>query len=1229
MSQTPLAPRPPLLLSGSDGRMLVPVDTPLRRLNYFDGKFLRAEDLRQEQEYLRTLVAYSNRAGGPGVVHGFDVSLRGGTVTLDPGLAVDTAGRVLLLGSEAAIPLSDLLAAARQRLARPSKSGSKSAFAECEGYAAEPSGGAVQGTRLHLLTIAHAEALCGEEDVYGRLCEEACLTGTARPYRLEGVALRLRPLQLRARLKTSGRVKLLARPHLRNLVASAYFADEAEDGGSQISGAGLRGSVWCNGAEPHGGVDVPLAVLAERSGNVLFLDAWTVRRERMEPPPRAYWAGRMAMRPWNVFLAHVLQFQCQLASLLRNAVGELDEEDPCRSERDVMRDAADAIRLLKQRLERLPVLDANASAGFDALPLEPIEGEIDRILRLDRSLRDVLKRRPLLRSTRILIRGGIVELPAAGYLPIDPLSSERIESQVRRLFGEGVDLRFCAARADYVPHALEESQHMERIDLIRGLEREREKPKVDVIVPDGWLEEDAVQPDLNGYRFVIGAFSEPMIRDGMIPGWSESRKEPLSHAAGADRADASSKLETAPRIDIGGEFVGAMLGEELRADASTLLRMMQGAARPVGALRAERTGRDGGAFYFAGRESGGRFGGLRTVLQAMEKVAEEEREGGKAAEGDLVSRFVRAAGGAARRASPDLYEAARTKSGPSGTRAEPASSGAPQAQTSNAETPEYGILEPVEVVAQRWDTGVLWGMARAERDPFAARVGEPVDFELRLVAGRVAGSWEAGGVGGGAMEIRLTGRFTRVGPSLSAGNVRTVRLGVAVRAQAQWTRHDGTAISIARSFEREVLVDRLEDEVHGAVRIRIPLNAGIEVALLTYWPAAEFNMDVQFLFGLTAGSMSAYYGGVGLVRSAAIFDPANVVHQAAAGAIDALGAVLVEPGFAEREKANLFRPGSRAGGIKRVRTNRDWVFFRRRREVDCGRAEPQPAPEPPPAREPPPVREPDPPASTLVYRVYVASITPPRLKALGLDLFWSAEVISSLEPRPAGTFESAIGTPSIVPSPGFAADYAATSPGARLLAAAIGDDRAAPEELENLRLARLNELILALPPHTADEGSALRFVVDDLPDRLPRGDAAGVVLLITDFPMRPVVHEVGYLPNENGGFVERIRGAGISAIPGLGVEALEVPRLTFVAGLPLPPDQGAKLEEGWRAAVGHRPVRRLYVAARKDSMAERLREAEAILPELSPTGAPIEIEPLQIPDHGDLPPGADAVMVLQ
>lgn len=86
-------------------------------------------------------------------------------------------------------------------------------------------------------------------------------------------------------------------------------------------------------------------------------------------------------------------------------------------------------------------------------------------------------------SSSVLLDTGVVELPAAGYLVVDPAGD--VEAQLRARFGRGVDLRFCVARADVVPRLLEAARHRDRISLTRGLDDVGDLEEVDILVPDG------------------------------------------------------------------------------------------------------------------------------------------------------------------------------------------------------------------------------------------------------------------------------------------------------------------------------------------------------------------------------------------------------------------------------------------------------------------------------------------------------------------------------------------------------------------------------------------------------------------------------------------------------------------------------------------------------------------------------------------------------------------------
>jgi hypothetical protein len=460
----------PLVLVGTErGITLIPRPTPLTRLNYFDGKFLRADDLSREQHYLRSLVELANRAGGWGVVHGFDTVLgsQRATIDLGPGLAIDPAGRTLYLPHAASVSVRELLEKSRRFAtaggAQQSRANGRGAFDLCEvdePDTEEP--GSAFPTDLYLISIAHVEALCGEEDVYGKLCEDACVTSSQRPYRLEGVVVRAAPLTLRPGACDA---PWLTARHLRSRVAAAYFAAERRRLGRLMSGARLREETWCLGARAEPGNDVPIAVVAVNGGAVDFLDAWTARRERMETPARRYWAWQMMMRPWNVYLAQILQFQCHLRDVLDGAPDPAAPTDPCADRDEVIRSAVDTLTSLEGS--------------------QDLSGALQQLVALNQSFKQVLASASKSAPKRILIGRGIVELPSAGYLPVSPGGPVGVETQVRRLLGEGVDLRFCAVRPDFVAHALEEAQHMERICLLQGLEDPTRLEEVDILVPDG------------------------------------------------------------------------------------------------------------------------------------------------------------------------------------------------------------------------------------------------------------------------------------------------------------------------------------------------------------------------------------------------------------------------------------------------------------------------------------------------------------------------------------------------------------------------------------------------------------------------------------------------------------------------------------------------------------------------------------------------------------------------
>ena len=314
-----------VIIGNNDGHAVIPSDSPIKRLRYFDGKFLRAPDMELEQRGLLNYSRLSNTAGGSGVVHGFNLSesMTSDALKISAGLAIDPAGNLLYFPQEITVAIPELIAKSNASLiSKPNGANyftSSSGFDDCvEPVKTEQPGEIVTGYDLYLIIAEYTSAYCGEDDVYGKLCEEACISSKERPYSIDGILLRAIPLKLSAFLPVSDKITL-SQIHLRSRVASAYFEQERDNPGSLISAEGLRSDIWCKGAEALSGAGVPLGVLARAAGKTVFLDAWIARRERIDVPPKQYWAGRMAMRSWQVYLAHILQFQCQLRALFSGA----------------------------------------------------------------------------------------------------------------------------------------------------------------------------------------------------------------------------------------------------------------------------------------------------------------------------------------------------------------------------------------------------------------------------------------------------------------------------------------------------------------------------------------------------------------------------------------------------------------------------------------------------------------------------------------------------------------------------------------------------------------------------------------------------------------------------------------------------------------------------------------------------------------------------------------------
>jgi hypothetical protein len=1034
-----------VLVGGRGGHAVIPQPTPLTRLNYFDGKFLRADDLSREQEYLRALVAFSNQAGGSGVVHGYGarLSTRGDQLELGPGLAIDPAGRVLLLPQTVSIAIGELISASArpdlatglkalrgdlpvQRLPGPAAvSGAE--FGDCVTTAEAPPSQVVQGAELYLLSIAHAEALCGEENVYGRLCEDACVTTTERPYRVEGVAVRAIPLRLLTPLATTSAL-LLDQRHLRSLVASAYYADEARRMASLISRQGLALDAWCLGAAAQGGTDVPIAVLARSGSQTVFLDAWTARRERTEPPPRRYWAWRMAMRPWDVFLAQVLQFQCQLTEALRRAPTGEPTGDPCEPSNQALRDASRFLAEVEQRYIRPIAVEAVHGEPLRPMADLPAAAELpaflERISGLRTRVSAVLTGAAIGAQSRILIQGGIVELPPAGYLPVTPSTTVPVNVQVRQLLGEGLDLRFCICRPDFVAHALEEAQHLDRISLLQGLDHPDAKPAVDILVPNGELVRGG--PEVAGKGFDVLVSLAPG-GGGDNPGTPGSpTREPLFAAV---------------RSRLGLASAGAV-------SATTV----------HGAGRGEVTDLGGLAFHFAGATEAP-FGLNVNDLAAVLAFPAPDRL-------ETLGKL---------RATPEEAHAAVHDSPLFLPRLNLVAAEAVRAVTELRTAAGEGLVpEPgrfrLAVKPGERRVVAMWITLRVDRGVLALQPGDStpvslvVDFAMPARTPSVTSSQFRGDlrvdqvIPGAGFGRRVVGRLSAI------GSIRSVVNGTPEPERAGAI---DAAVTVTLSAPAGQPA-KLRIELDGGARI-FTLDASWEIDPI----AASLELTVRQR-GSTIPLATAT-----LNENADVLRAGNPVHTLALSTLDILGASLGDPSFADGAAALLFPPPPPQPVEQTVRATTDWVLFHRRREERCGEVE-RPV-EAPPRR----------------YAVYQLRIQEPaEFKRLREALLRDDEaVVAAAGFVPVDQVEFAGGLPTLLSGPeGVRLAWRQAGAGNTVLYATIATfAQVDGDALARARLGRLEAVLASV----SSFDQALSESLPQVPTALAAPGTDGVIVFIT------------------------------------------------------------------------------------------------------------------------------------
>jgi hypothetical protein len=313
--------------------LLAPILTDgARRLHYFNGRVLTAEDLRVEQDALRRRDARLGRALGEGVIEGLEVTRTDGArpaVAITAGTALTREGEVLALPRDVTVNVVPETSAADP---------GDALFVPCPGAA---TGTAIPvGTGAYLLLAGPAAGPSGLAPRVG-LADGGVARSCETRFVVEGIQFRLAEIDLESETLVPEALAdplrdLAARPNptaaersrLRSLLAH-WCLGTVEIGGFPRAhfGSAAPPEAFRYGpldalrdlAEEEAGhvapCEVPLAVLFWLSSGIAFVDRWAVRRRPQPPPAGPAWAPHVGARRLAEAEAAFLQFQEHLAEL--------------------------------------------------------------------------------------------------------------------------------------------------------------------------------------------------------------------------------------------------------------------------------------------------------------------------------------------------------------------------------------------------------------------------------------------------------------------------------------------------------------------------------------------------------------------------------------------------------------------------------------------------------------------------------------------------------------------------------------------------------------------------------------------------------------------------------------------------------------------------------------------------------------------------------------------------
>lgn len=527
-------------------------------LNPVDGLFLRASHLRLIQDYAHSLTTALATATGDGVVAGLGVRIVGNVLEVSPGLAISPGGQLLRLGSPLHIPLDAAHVPPR----------TTDGFWRVELY--------------------WAEGTSGSAPVYGSLCNDSCADGgsTIQPLLDQGIELRL----VTDSLPGLDGVPL-ARRH--NWLASAYFERERASGQPWLVpvGAGSPVSLWShdwdNDTPLPGEAGVPLG-LVQIVGGDYQLDVWAARRLVDGAAAGSAWRERLAMRPWAIFLAQILQFEAEISG---EAVAEPE----------VAAMAAADVSLAAYYQGTATELLSETRRFFEAIkPTDPVRAR-GYFQRLEEALHKASES-PAATAPRLSIASqfGIGELPPAGYLNVHG-NPKQLAGDLAAFFGPNVDIHIRQLRADQVADEVVAAQSRDRIPL-EPLEGRR--PQVDILVPAHPADKAELYTSAYGWVAFVRRGPETQVPTPPPPAVPETEQVEVYilfdanwRRFGAEFTDAD--LKRAREIPVGpltfpkggwaypgGDVATKTLDRLVGSGAGSLVALTRGEDRPLAAVRA-------------------------------------------------------------------------------------------------------------------------------------------------------------------------------------------------------------------------------------------------------------------------------------------------------------------------------------------------------------------------------------------------------------------------------------------------------------------------------------------------------------------------------------------------------------------------------------------------------------------------------------------------------------------